>query len=247
MSKKPANNLFEDKTNVYVTECLSTNDFLMQFSLKNSIEEGSMVLTDFQTKGKGQRNNFWNSNRQENLLFSFILFPKIKLSEQFILHIITSLSVYHLLKKIGLCNVKIKWPNDIYVNNKKICGILIENQIFKKRIKKSILGIGININQKDFGNIKATSIYNEINKKTSRKKVLDLFKSYFSREYNKMGSLNKESYKKKLLGFNEILNYRSEENTYSGKIIDVRDDGKISLMINDKIKHFDFGSLELLL
>lgn len=247
MSKKPANNLFEDKTNVYVTECLSTNDFLMQLSLKNSIEEGSIVLTDFQTKGKGQRNNFWNSNRQENLLFSFILFPKIKLSEQFILHIITSLSVYHLLKKIGLSNVKIKWPNDIYVNNKKICGILIENQIFKKRIKKSILGIGININQKDFGNIKATSIYNEINKKTSRKEVLDLFKSYFSREYNKMGSLNKESYKKKLLGFNEILNYRSEENRYSGKIIDVRDDGKISLMINDKIKHFDFGSLELLL
>ena len=62
-----------------------------------------------------------------------------------------------------------------------------------------------------------------------------------------MGSLNKESYKKKLLGFNEILNYKSEENRFSGKIIDVRDDGKISLMINDKIKHFDFGSLELLL
>ena len=96
MSKKPANNLFKDKTNVYVTECLSTNDFLMQLSLKNSIEEGSVVITDFQTKGKGQRNNFWSSNRQENLLFSFILFPKIKLSEQFILHIITSLSVYHL-------------------------------------------------------------------------------------------------------------------------------------------------------
>ena len=247
MSKKPANNLFEDKTNVYVTECLSTNDFLMQLSLKNSIEEGSIVLTDFQTKGKGQRNNFWNSNRQENLLFSFILFPKIKLSEQFILHIITSLSVYHLLKKIGLSNVKIKWPNDIYVNNKKICGILIENQIFKKTIKKSILGIGININQKDFGNIKATSIYNEINKKTNRKEVLNLFKSYFSREYNEMGSLNKEAYKKKLLGFNEISDYRSEENRFSGKIIDVRDDGKISLMINDKIKHFDFGSLELLL
>ena len=247
MSKKPANNLFKDKTNVYVTECLSTNDFLMQLSLKNSIEEGSVVITDFQTKGKGQRNNFWSSNRQENLLFSFILFPKIKLSEQFILHIITSLSVYHSLKKIGLSNVKIKWPNDIYVNNKKICGILIENQIFKKRIKKSILGIGININQKDFGNIKATSIYNEINKKTNRKEVLSLFKSYFSKEYNEMDSLNKESYKKKLLGFNKILHYRSKENRFSGKIIDVKNDGKISLMINYKIKHFDFGSLELLL
>ena len=58
MSKKPANNLFKDKTNVYVTECLSTNDFLMQLSLKNSIEEGSVVITDFQTKGKGQRKAF---------------------------------------------------------------------------------------------------------------------------------------------------------------------------------------------
>ena len=60
MSKKLANNLFEDKTNVYVTECLSTNDFLIQLSSKNPLQEGSMVITDFQTKGKGQRNNFLN-------------------------------------------------------------------------------------------------------------------------------------------------------------------------------------------
>ena len=62
MSKKPANNLFKDKTNVYVTECLSTNDFLIQLLSKNKLEEGSVVLADFQTKGKGQRNNSWSSN-----------------------------------------------------------------------------------------------------------------------------------------------------------------------------------------
>jgi BirA family biotin operon repressor/biotin-[acetyl-CoA-carboxylase] ligase len=247
MSKKLANNLFEDKTNVYVTECLSTNDFLIQLSSKNPLQEGSMVITDFQTKGKGQRNNFWNSNRKENLLFSFILYPEIKISEQFILHIITSLSVYYMFKKIGLSNVKIKWPNDIYINNKKVCGILIENQIFKKRIKRSILGIGININQKEFGNIKATSIYNEINKKINRKEVLGIFKSYFSKEYNQIGSLNKELYKEKLFGYNETLNYKSIDNSFKGKIVDVRDDGRISLIINEKIKHFEFGSLELLL
>ncbi len=247
MSKKLANNLFEDKTNVYVTECLSTNDFLIQLSSKNPLQEGSMVITDFQTKGKGQRNNFWNSNRKENLLFSFILYPEIKISEQFILHIITSLSVYYMFKKIGLSNVKIKWPNDIYINNKKVCGILIENQIFKKRIKRSILGIGININQKEFENINATSIYNEINKKINRKEVLGIFKSYFSKEYNQIGSLNKELYKEKLFGYNETLNYKSIDNSFKGKIVDVRDDGRISLIINEKIKHFEFGSLELLL
>ncbi len=136
MSKKPAKNLFEDKTNVYVTECLSTNDFLIQLLSKNKLEEGSVVLADFQTKGKGQRNNSWSSNREENLLFSFLLFPKIELSKQFVLHIITSLSVYNVLKEIGLTNIKIKWPNDIYVNNKKICGILIESQIFQKKNKE---------------------------------------------------------------------------------------------------------------
>ncbi len=95
MSKKPAKNLFEDKTNVYVTECLSTNDFLIQLLLKNKIKEGSMVRADFQTKGKGQRNNSWESKRGKNLLFSFVLFPEIKLSDQFLLHIITSLSIYN--------------------------------------------------------------------------------------------------------------------------------------------------------
>ncbi len=247
MSKKPANNLFKDKTNVYVTECLSTNDFLIQLLSKNKLEEGSVVLADFQTKGKGQRNNSWSSNREENLLFSFLLFPKIELSKQFVLHIITSLSVYNVLKEIGLTNIKIKWPNDIYVNNKKICGILIESQIFQKKIKRSVLGIGININQKDFGDIKATSIYNETNKKMDKKEVLSLFKSYFKKEYHEIDNLKRESYKEKLLGYNESLDYRSGDNMFNGKIVDVREDGKVSLMVNDKIKHFDFGTIELLL
>ena len=183
MSKKPAKNIFKDKTNVYVTECLSTNDFLIQLLLKNKIKEGSMVRADFQTKGKGQRNNSWESKRGKNLLFSFVLFPEIKLSDQFLLHIITSLSIYNVLKKIGLSNIKIKWPNDIYINKKKICGILIESQIFKKKIKRSVIGVGININQNHFGDISATSVFKEMKKEMDRNEVLSLFKSSFNKEY----------------------------------------------------------------
>jgi len=247
MSKKPAKNLFEDKTNVYVTECLSTNDFLIQLLLKNKIKEGSMVRADFQTKGKGQRNNSWESKRGKNLLFSFVLFPEIKLSDQFLLHIITSLSIYNVLKIIGLSNIKIKWPNDIYINKKKICGILIESQIFKKKIKRSIIGVGININQNHFEDINATSVFKEVNKKMDRSEILSLFKSSFNKEYSEINTAKKISYKEKLYGYNELLNYKSLNKRFLGKIVDVKDDGKISLMVNDKIKDFEFGSIELLI
>ncbi len=247
MSKKPAKNLFEDKTNIYVTECLSTNDFLIQLLSKNQVEEGSMVRTDFQIKGKGQRNNTWCSRKGKNLLFSFVLFPEIKLSDQFLLHIVTSLSIYNVLKNIGLNNIKIKWPNDIYINKKKICGILIESQIFKKKIRRSVIGIGININQNDFGDLNATSVFNETTKKMNKNEVLNLFKSNFNKEYSEINKLKKISYKEKLYGYNELLNFKSSHKRFSGKIIDVKDDGKISLMVNDKIKNFEFGNLELLI
>ena len=247
MSKKPAKNLFKDKTNVYVTECLSTNDFLTQLLLKNKIKEGSMVRADFQTKGKGQRSNSWESQRGKNLLFSFVLFPEIKLSDQFLLHIITSLSIYNVLKKIGLNNIKIKWPNDIYINKKKICGILIESQIFKKKIKRSVIGVGININQHHFGDINATSVFKEVNKKMDRSEILSLFKSSFNKEYSEINTAKKISYKEKLYGYNELLNYKFLNKRFLGKIVDVKDDGRISLMINDKIKDFEFGSIELLI
>ncbi len=120
-------------------------------------------------------------------------------------------------------------------------------KFFKRKIKRSVLGIGININQKDFGAIKATSIYNETNKKMDKKEVLSLFKSYFKKEYHEIDNLKRESYKEKLLGYNESLDYRSGDNMFNGKIVDVREDGKVSLMVNDKIKHFDFGTIELLL
>ena len=80
-----------------------------------------------------------------------------------------------------------------------------------------------------------------------KKEVLSLFKSYFKKEYHEIDNLKKESYKEKLLGYNESLDYRSGDNMFNGKIVDVREDGKVSLMVNDKIKHFDFGTIELLL
>ena len=171
MCKKTANYLFKDKTNIYVSECLSTNDFLTHLTKKNNLGEGTTVMTDYQVKGKGQRNNMWESKKKKNLLFSLLLKPDIPLSDQFKLHIIISLAIKETLTKLDLRGVKVKWPNDIYINDKKISGILIESQIFNKKIKQVVIGIGLNINQNNFDDLNATSILKETGNKSDIKYI----------------------------------------------------------------------------
>ena len=160
MSKYIANNIFNDKISVYVTECLSTNDILTNLLKRIKIYEGTSVRTDFQLKGKGQRENKWLSEKNSNILFSFLLSPKIKVENQFYLHIVISIAIVKCLKKIGV-DCKIKWPNDIYIGEKKIAGILIESFIYQRRVQNSIVGIGLNLNQKRFEGLNATSVFIE--------------------------------------------------------------------------------------
>ena len=107
-------------------------------------------LADFQTSGRGQKGNGWESRPGENLTFSMLLKPKAFLPErQFSLSQAVALSVMECLREYG-ADTKIKWPNDIYAGDRKICGILIENTISGDKLSASIAGIGININQQEF-------------------------------------------------------------------------------------------------
>ena len=116
----------------------------------SDIDNLSVVSALEQTSGRGQRGNAWDSTPSENLLFSIVLkSPSIKAEEHFALNEITALSVIDFLSTYGV-KAKIKWPNDIYVGEKKICGILIENSFRGKSISSSIVGIGLNINQRNF-------------------------------------------------------------------------------------------------
>ena len=249
MSKNVAKGLFKGKTNIYVTECLSTNDFLINILKKNDLDEGSLVITDFQTKGRGQRNNSWDSQRSKNLLFSFLLSPKIPVKSQFYIHVIISISIYKTLKKIGLSGIKIKWPNDIYINNLKIAGILVENIVFKKKVSRSVIGIGININQTNFLNLKATSVINESGEYYDKNKILKILLSNIEKEYKKI-NINKDAmfkqYKKLLFGYNQNLDFDSGGKIFQGKIIDLDKNGNLILCINNKKVSFEHESLSLL-
>ncbi|MEC7895147.1 MAG: biotin--[acetyl-CoA-carboxylase] ligase [Bacteroidota bacterium] len=249
MNNNSAKTLFDNKTYIFMTECLSTNDYLLKLLKKKNYEEGTMVHTNYQKNGRGQRNNEWLSENGKNLTFSFLLEPYVELSNQFFLHIITSISIFKTLLKINIKCLSIKWPNDIYVNDKKIAGILIENLVYRKFIHKSVIGVGLNINQANFGSLNATSIINETLKKHSLDQILKIFKSTFNKEYLKLNS-NKiheefDFYKKNLIGYQVEKKYEYNSDIIKGKIIDILSDGILVIQTKNSIMKLNFGDIRL--
>ena len=131
----------------------STNRYAAALISEKEINEGTIVLARCQSAGKGQKNNVWESEAGKNLTFSMILTPVFLSSEkQFYLNKIISLAIADFLKSVikDFQEIKIKWPNDVYVADKKIAGILIENFLQGNKNNYSVIGIGLNINQKKF-------------------------------------------------------------------------------------------------
>jgi BirA family biotin operon repressor/biotin-[acetyl-CoA-carboxylase] ligase len=141
---------YSDKNYIVLNAVESTNNYANQLIVSKEAEEGTVVLAYFQEKGRGQRGNFWESEKGKNVLMSIVLFPGFLPAEhQFMISKIVSLALYDFLVS-EIQDVRIKWPNDLYAGNKKIAGILIENGIKGRNIFSSVLGIGLNLNQEKF-------------------------------------------------------------------------------------------------
>jgi BirA family biotin operon repressor/biotin-[acetyl-CoA-carboxylase] ligase len=139
-----------NKNFIFLNEVDSTNNYANQLVVTKAAEEGTVVLAQFQKSGKGQKGNTWESEAGKNLLASFILHPVfLKAADQFYISKIISLSIAEILQS-KTKDITIKWPNDIYVGNRKIAGILIENSVLVPNIETAIAGIGLNLNQEIF-------------------------------------------------------------------------------------------------
>jgi BirA family biotin operon repressor/biotin-[acetyl-CoA-carboxylase] ligase len=135
---------------IRLAETDSTSRYLTTLCEHNDVEEFTIVLSHFQTAGRGQREHSWESEAGKNLLFSLALYPSfLEAQNQFFLSQIISLSMKEGLEEFA-SSFSLKWPNDIYWGEKKIGGMLIKNDLIGNRIKRSIVGIGININQEKF-------------------------------------------------------------------------------------------------
>jgi len=220
----------------------STNSHASLLLKKNSLTEGTIIHTNYQSAGKGYAGNSWESEDGKNLLISIILYPSfIKPSYQFCISMAISLGICDFIRRfIPYCSIK--WPNDIYINDDKIAGILIENTIMADHIEHSIAGIGLNINQKKF----ISSAPNPVSlmQITGRTYDLSACLSELTKDldirYKQLVAGNTESVKKeyitKLYRLNKWSLFRDANGEFTGRIINVGDYG--ALMIENQNKEF---------
>jgi len=239
---------------IFLSEIDSTNSFLIDLSKEKILPNGSIVVTDHQTNGKGQRGSEWESEKGKNLTFSFILYPHLQANRSFFLNIISSLAVNKVLTDLKL-NAKIKWPNDILINNKKICGILIENIISGTKINQSVIGIGFNINQSKFkDNINATSLKLEgfqLDKEDVIRQLYQYLDFYFDLLLQSNFDLLLNLYYKQMFKFNLLGDFIDTKNKifFTAKVLGIDDLGRLKLKLqnNQKVKVFDLKEVKFIL
>lgn len=138
---------------IELKETTSTNSYTDKMLLSQKPAEGTVIIAYNQTSGKGQDQNVWESEANMNLTFSIILYPLfLNPSEQFRLIEVTSLGIADFIQTLlpSQENIKIKWPNDVYIGDRKICGTLVQNSIVGTQLSECIVGIGLNVNQEIF-------------------------------------------------------------------------------------------------
>lgn len=230
----------------WLTEIDSTNNAII--SNKATLPDKSVYATYFQSSGKGQRGNSWESERNKNLTFSILFKPEnIKAEDQFKISQATTLGLVKYLAEKNI-NAKIKWPNDIYVGDMKICGILIENSISNAMLSHSVVGIGININQTKFISNAPNPI--SISMITKQDYIiedeLETLLSHIENEYDNINESTQIRYLENLYRKNEWHNYIdcATHETFSGKIIGIDDFARLKVETQSgDIKSFAFKEI----
>ncbi len=217
----------------------STNEHSRKIAETKEAEEGTVVWTKHQTRGKGQGTSSWESEDGKNLTFSIILYPLfLEPSDQFLLSMTASVGITCFLEKY-LDNLSIKWPNDIYAGSKKIAGILIENSVMENRLIYSIIGAGLNVNQTAFGrNIpNAVSMKQLTNRDYCLEDSLEKISNEILKWYDllKHGGMQeiKKHYSRKLFRLNENYPFREGNKIFGGRIKGVDDYGRLILETED--------------
>lgn len=242
-------------TLIHIKTTSSTNSYIKNLlSKKESVSEGTVVITDNQTSGRGQRGNSWEAEANKNLTFSLLLKPIfIPIKEQFILSQITSLAIKKVLDSYT-SDIHIKWPNDIYWRDKKIAGILIENTLSDSGIENSIIGIGLNVNQTLF----TSDAPNPISLKNIlgvEFDIIELLNSIVNQIQSyylivKTGDAEQiaEQYKKSLYRKSGYYFYNDGLHTFQAKIKNVQPTGHLVLeTIDGEIRIFAFKEVKCVL
>ncbi len=215
-----------DSTNLYAAELLA----------KSKPIEGTVISTRNQTRGRGQIGSTWESEPDKNLALSILFYPAfLPLREHYALNLSISLALRDFVANHIEKNVKVKWPNDIYVHHRKICGILIQNTINSTRLQSSIVGIGVNVNQTVFSANapNATSFTLETGQTFALSDLLEDLCLFIEQRYISLkNSINynalRQEYLRHLYRFGEeALFRRADGSVFQGRIVGVALSGKL--------------------
>lgn len=222
----------------------STNEIAKELAKNKENIEGIVVFADEQNEGKGVGETKWDSNSGENILTTFVLCPKINLKDQFTLNLLASVSVLQLIQNLNIKNAKIKWPNDILIENKKVAGILIENSTSGNIINKSFIGIGLNVNQLNFENDynrEPTSIRKHTNNEENTFEILIDLANLIANNYQILKTNPSKLYQlfiDNLYLMDQLSNYKIGEEKKKLFIRGISKDGKLVTEDENQNKYF---------
>lgn len=234
------------KTNLLIkrfTTLDSTNHYATALLGENLPPNGTLIIAQEQTSGRGLEKNIWESEPCKNLTFSLIKYPVfLRPEQQFYLNIVTSLALFDLVSSfLPKKRVFIKWPNDIYVDHKKISGILINNQISGSTLQSSIIGVGININQMKFISDapNPVSLMQLTGKELDLDRCLERFLLAFDKYYNLLKnndlSVLLEQYLKNMYLFGLKKEYLIRGDLVNGSIIGIDEYGQLQIETDERI------------
>ena len=231
----------------------STNDYLKDLIAKQVVTNFTVVVTDSQTKGKGQMGSVWISEPSKNLTFSVLLKDLIvDLHQLYTLNIVVSLAIISVLDNYKIPAVTIKWPNDIMSGNHKIGGILIENSFKSNGEVISIVGIGLNVNQISFGNLpNASSLKDKTSKHFDLEELLQqlcLSIKQFVPKISSQTDLIWNLYHQKLFKIGVPMAFEnSKGEKFMGIIQHVSSDGLLNILLeNDSVVQFGVKEVKML-
>ncbi|MBP5570983.1 MAG: biotin--[acetyl-CoA-carboxylase] ligase [Prevotella sp.] len=218
---------------LYLEETDSTNDFLRYYTPEEG-EEMTVVWTDFQRKGRGQGANHWESEAGKNLTFSVLIHPdEVRAQDQYIISMAVAETMHRYLSGMLDAAVHIKWPNDIYVGDSKIGGILIENHLSGEHIKDCIIGIGLNVNQTVFVSDAPNPISLRMidDREWNREEVLQglIAELVWQFKHFRIDVIRKK-YRRHLYRREGIYPYRDVDGEFEAELLEVENDGHLVLL-----------------
>lgn len=245
--------LFLGRQVLHLPSCHSTNSTALELIEAGQAEEGLLVFCDEQRAGRGQGQNLWEAAPFQNITLSLVLAPRFLVAkEQFYLSMAVALSLHDSLRAYvpSPDALKVKWPNDIFYEDKKICGILIQNLLKNQYLHYAIVGVGINVNQTQFQSVQASSLKLINGQQNNLTELTEAFLKAMEVRYLQLRHCKYDrlrfDYLQRLYAYQEKRYFEVEGHIFEGKILGVDSIGKICIETAGQLRYFQNREVRLL-